>query len=158
MCLLGDGDGNYFILRFNKNLTYTCTKDYICYLLNFVIFLWHNLFQIKVVGSRKCQITWCILWPSPHFVETTLIFQHKAWTYRSVILFQRNSLPPICTHNIVDDATDPILCAMRRCQLFNNKYDRVKVIFISILEICSHWHWQRPLKLGFQGWFSRNVF
>lgn len=38
-------------------------------------------------------------------------------------------LPPITTHNIIDDATDPIMCALRRCQLFNNRYDRVKVIF-----------------------------
>lgn len=38
-------------------------------------------------------------------------------------------LPPITTHNIVNDAVDPIMCALRRCQLFNNHYDRVKVIF-----------------------------
>ena len=38
-------------------------------------------------------------------------------------------LPPITTHNIINDATDPIMCALRRCQLFNNRYDRVKVIF-----------------------------
>ena len=40
---------------------------------------------------------------------------------------QRNSLPPICTHNVVDDGIDPILCGIRRCQLFNNRHDRVKV-------------------------------
>ncbi|CAM4816282.1 unnamed protein product [Rotaria magnacalcarata] len=42
---------------------------------------------------------------------------------------QRSSLPPICTHNVSDDANDPILNALRRCQLFNARTDRVKVIF-----------------------------
>jgi len=41
----------------------------------------------------------------------------------------RESLPPICTHNVIDDAVDPILCNLRRCQLFNKRSDRVKVIF-----------------------------
>ena len=38
-------------------------------------------------------------------------------------------LPPITTHNIINDSTDPIMCALRRCQLFNARSDRVKVIF-----------------------------
>ncbi|CAF3307004.1 unnamed protein product [Rotaria socialis] len=42
---------------------------------------------------------------------------------------QRSSLPPICTHNVCDDVNDPILNALRRCQLFNARTDRVKVIF-----------------------------
>ena len=37
------------------------------------------------------------------------------------------ALPPITTHNIVKDSTDPIMNAIRRCQLFNNSSDRVKV-------------------------------
>lgn len=41
----------------------------------------------------------------------------------------RDTLPPICTHNVIDDGIDPILNALRRCQLFNNRFDRVKVIF-----------------------------
>ncbi|CAF0815359.1 unnamed protein product [Didymodactylos carnosus] len=48
---------------------------------------------------------------------------------KCIFASQRSSLPPICTHNVVDDNTDPILCALRRCQLFNNRSDRVKVIF-----------------------------
>merc|ERR1711981_828227 len=39
------------------------------------------------------------------------------------------SLPPITTHNIVDDHLDPVMNALRRCHLFNNHHDRVKVIF-----------------------------
>lgn len=48
---------------------------------------------------------------------------------RCIYAAQRSSLPPICTHNIVDDNFDPVLNALRRCQLFNNRHDRVKVIF-----------------------------
>ena len=39
----------------------------------------------------------------------------------------RESLPPICTHNVVDDSKDPILSNLRRCELFNKRSDRVKV-------------------------------
>lgn len=48
---------------------------------------------------------------------------------RCIYAAQRNSLPPVCTHNIIDDAIDPVLNAIRRCQLFNSHQDRVKVIF-----------------------------
>jgi glycogen(starch) synthase len=48
---------------------------------------------------------------------------------KCVFSSMRTSLPPICTHNVIDDATDPILCALRKCQLFNSRSDRVKVIF-----------------------------
>ncbi|CAG8604728.1 1323_t:CDS:2 [Acaulospora morrowiae] len=48
---------------------------------------------------------------------------------RRVIALKRGTLPPIVTHNVVDDATDPILTQIRRIQLFNDPTDRVKVIF-----------------------------
>ena len=38
-----------------------------------------------------------------------------------------SNLPPITTHNIVEDQNDPVMNAFRRCQLFNNHHDRVKV-------------------------------
>ncbi|KAH0516358.1 Glycogen [starch] synthase, liver [Microtus ochrogaster] len=40
----------------------------------------------------------------------------------------RQSLPPVTTHNMIDDSTDPILSTIRRIGLFNNRADRVKVI------------------------------
>ena len=40
-----------------------------------------------------------------------------------------SNLPPITTHNIVEDQNDPVMNAFRRCQLFNNHHDRVKVQF-----------------------------
>jgi glycogen synthase len=40
---------------------------------------------------------------------------------------QKEGLPPITTHNIVDDWNDPVLASVRRCNLFNGVSDRVKV-------------------------------
>jgi len=48
---------------------------------------------------------------------------------RCIFGMQRSTLPPITTHNIVEDYKDPVLGALRRCQLFNSVQDRVKVIF-----------------------------
>ncbi|XP_072128515.1 glycogen [starch] synthase, muscle-like isoform X2 [Mobula birostris] len=48
---------------------------------------------------------------------------------RAIYATQRRSLPPICTHNMLDDSNDQILKAIRRIGLFNNANDRVKVIF-----------------------------
>lgn len=50
---------------------------------------------------------------------------------RCIYATQRSSLPPITTHNVVDDAIDPVLSSFRRCQLFNEKSDRVKVITLA---------------------------
>ena len=38
-------------------------------------------------------------------------------------------LPPIVTHNLVNDAKDPVVCKLRECKLHNNWWDRVKVVF-----------------------------
>lgn len=48
---------------------------------------------------------------------------------RCILSAQRSTLPPICTHNMLEDSTDQVLSAIRRCKLFNNRSDRVKVIF-----------------------------
>ncbi|XP_064599653.1 glycogen [starch] synthase-like isoform X2 [Liolophura sinensis] len=48
---------------------------------------------------------------------------------RCIYSAHRSSLPPVCTHNVVNDQEDPVLNTIRRCQLFNNRHDRVKVIF-----------------------------
>lgn len=42
---------------------------------------------------------------------------------------QRDGLPPITTHNVVDDWNDPVLAGVRRCHLFNTVNDRVKIVF-----------------------------
>uniref|UniRef100_A0ABD2W1M5 Glycogen [starch] synthase n=1 Tax=Trichogramma kaykai TaxID=54128 RepID=A0ABD2W1M5_9HYME len=48
---------------------------------------------------------------------------------RCLYALQRNGLPPITTHNIIDDWNDPVLNSLRRCSLFNTVSDRVKVVF-----------------------------
>ncbi|XP_070848697.1 glycogen [starch] synthase, liver [Chaetodon trifascialis] len=48
---------------------------------------------------------------------------------RAIYATQRHSLPPVTTHNMLDDSTDPILSNIRRIGLFNSRNDRVKVIF-----------------------------
>jgi glycogen(starch) synthase len=37
--------------------------------------------------------------------------------------------PPIVTHDLWHDGTDPVLCQLRSCQLFNARHDPVKVVF-----------------------------
>jgi glycogen(starch) synthase len=37
--------------------------------------------------------------------------------------------PPIVTHDLWNDGTDPVLCQLRACQLFNARHDPVKVVF-----------------------------
>lgn len=55
-----------------------------------------------------------------------LLVKLKRCTY---VIQKSTSLPPICTHNMVDDGNDPILNKFRDCKLFNHRYDRVKVVF-----------------------------
>lgn len=53
--------------------------------------------------------------------------QDKVLLKRRVFALKRNSLPPVVTHNMSDDAADPVLNQIRRVQLFNRPQDRVKV-------------------------------
>ncbi|TNN45333.1 Glycogen [starch] synthase, liver [Liparis tanakae] len=48
---------------------------------------------------------------------------------RAIYATQRHGLPPVTTHNMLEDATDPILSNIRRIGLFNSRSDRVKIIF-----------------------------
>ena len=48
---------------------------------------------------------------------------------RCIYEAQRPTLPAVVTHNVDNDATDPILGTIRRLGLFNSREDRVKVIF-----------------------------
>ncbi|KAI9089879.1 glycogen synthase [Phlyctochytrium arcticum] len=48
---------------------------------------------------------------------------------RRIYALKRDALPPIVTHNMADDAADPILNQMRQVKLFNAPEDRVKMIF-----------------------------
>lgn len=59
--------------------------------------------------------------------EELLLKEDKVRIKRCLYALQRDGLPPVTTHNVVDDWSDPILNSVRRCQLFNTVYDRVKV-------------------------------
>uniref|UniRef100_A0A8C5N8B5 Glycogen [starch] synthase n=1 Tax=Gouania willdenowi TaxID=441366 RepID=A0A8C5N8B5_GOUWI len=48
---------------------------------------------------------------------------------RAIFATQRQSQPPVCTHNMLEDNGDPILNSVRRIGLFNSSSDRVKIIF-----------------------------
>lgn len=61
--------------------------------------------------------------------KTLLSDEDKILLKRRVFALKRNSLPPVTTHNMQDDASDPILNQIRRTNLFNNRNDRVKIIF-----------------------------
>ncbi|KAJ1658748.1 glycogen synthase isoform 1 [Dispira simplex] len=55
--------------------------------------------------------------------------EEKIMLKRRTLALKRNTLPPIVTHNMADDSTDPVLGQLRQLQLFNYPTDRVKVIF-----------------------------
>ncbi|ORY05544.1 glycogen synthase [Basidiobolus meristosporus CBS 931.73] len=55
--------------------------------------------------------------------------EEKVLLKRRVFALKRNNLPSIVTHNLVDDANDQVLNALRQNHLFNFDGDRVKVIF-----------------------------
>ncbi|EJD74093.1 glycogen synthase [Loa loa] len=62
-------------------------------------------------------------------MEDLLLPDERIQLKRCILSAKRDNLPPICTHNMLDDACDPVLNAFRRTQLINQPYDRVKVIF-----------------------------
>lgn len=55
--------------------------------------------------------------------------QEKVDLRRRLFSMKRSALPPIVTHNMVNDHEDPILNQLRRVKLFNDREDRVKVVF-----------------------------
>jgi len=60
---------------------------------------------------------------------------------RCIFSMQRSTLPPITTHNVVDDWKDPVLTSLRRCNLFNSVQDRVKVSLL-------HYHYARHVSVS----------
>ncbi|KAL7753429.1 glycogen synthase isoform 1 [Sorochytrium milnesiophthora] len=48
---------------------------------------------------------------------------------RRIFALRRDTLPPVVTHNMADDSENQILNQIRRLGLFNNRSDRVKVIY-----------------------------
>jgi len=48
---------------------------------------------------------------------------------RTLQSWKTNALPPVVTHNLVNDQDDEILNFMRRAQLLNHRHDRVKMVY-----------------------------
>ena len=48
---------------------------------------------------------------------------------RTLQSWKTNTLPPVITHNLVDDGGDDILNFMRRANLLNHRHDRVKMVY-----------------------------
>ncbi|KAJ1675935.1 glycogen synthase isoform 1 [Spiromyces aspiralis] len=62
-------------------------------------------------------------------VEDLLEEQDHILLKRRALALKRDSLPPIVTHNMIDDSKDPVINHIRHHGLFNNDDDRVKIIF-----------------------------
>ncbi|XP_075218936.1 glycogen [starch] synthase isoform X2 [Lycorma delicatula] len=61
--------------------------------------------------------------------DELLTKEDKVKMKRCLYALQRNGLPPVTTHNVIDDWNDPVLSSVRRCHMFNTIHDRVKVVF-----------------------------
>ncbi|RKP40449.1 glycogen synthase [Dimargaris cristalligena] len=55
--------------------------------------------------------------------------EEKILLKRRTFALKRHTLPPIVTHNMADDSTDPVLNQLRHLSLFNHPSDRVKIVF-----------------------------
>ena len=76
-------------------------------------------------------VRWGIAPPSGKIPDTKDLLSQEDMVLlkRRIFALKRDTLPPIVTHNMVDDANDPILKHLRRVNLFNRPQDRVKVVF-----------------------------
>nr|XP_022920491.1 glycogen [starch] synthase [Onthophagus taurus] len=80
----------------------------------------------QTIGKRMYEICLSGRVPdSKELLEKEEIVRLKRCIYSQ----QRDGLPPITTHNVVDDWNDPVLNAIRRCNLVNMSQDRVKIVF-----------------------------
>ncbi|KAF8530119.1 glycosyltransferase family 3 protein [Hysterangium stoloniferum] len=79
------------------------------------------------IFERAARYTGQVL--SVKTMEDLLADEDKILLKRRIYALKRNSLPPVTTHNMVDDSNDPILNQIRRVKLFNHSSDRVKIVF-----------------------------
>lgn len=78
------------------------------------------------IGKRMYEV--CLSGRLPESTE----LMHKEELVRlkrCIFSLQRTGMPPVTTHNVQDDWNDPVLTSVRRCNLFNSTYDRVKIVF-----------------------------
>ncbi|ORZ34679.1 glycogen synthase [Catenaria anguillulae PL171] len=84
----------------------------------------------KQVGKRLFEAAARGETPDPSQGINGLLTSEELVTLkRRVYAMKRESLPPVVTHNMADDANDPVLNSLRRLHLFNSTHDRVKVVY-----------------------------
>ncbi|WP_310392267.1 glycosyltransferase [Hymenobacter sp.] len=60
----------------------------------------------------------------------TMVDDYWKLRYRRTLQsWKTNALPPVITHNLVNDGDDDILDFMRRARLLNHRHDRVKMVY-----------------------------
>ena len=60
----------------------------------------------------------------------TMVDDYWKLRYRRTLQsWKTNALPPVITHNLVNDQDDDILDFLRRANLLNNRHDRVKMVY-----------------------------
>ncbi|XP_078471755.1 LOW QUALITY PROTEIN: glycogen [starch] synthase, muscle-like [Lampetra planeri] len=89
--------------------------------------LWDTAHLVKEKFGKKLYES--LLAGSMPDMETMLDKEDFNLMKRAIFATQRKSLPPVCTHNMLDDASDPVLSNIRRIGIFNDPADRVKIIF-----------------------------
>ncbi|MET4076820.1 glycosyltransferase [Hymenobacter sp. UYCo722] len=61
---------------------------------------------------------------------STMVDDYWRLRYRRQLQsWKTNALPPVITHNLVNDADDDILNYLRRSELLNHQHDRVKMVY-----------------------------
>uniref|UniRef100_A0A8C8D2B3 Glycogen [starch] synthase n=1 Tax=Oncorhynchus tshawytscha TaxID=74940 RepID=A0A8C8D2B3_ONCTS len=99
-----------------------------------------NNFNVEMLkGQAVCKQLWYVSAThngSPHGVlgdipvlDTILDRDDFTVTKRAIYATQRHTLPPVTTHSVRDDTSDPILANVGRIGLFSARTDRVKVLF-----------------------------
>lgn len=77
---------------------------------------------------RRSRVTFLVARRGRMPVEQELLTKEDTVRLkRCLYALQRNDLPPVTTHNVVNDWSDPVLNTIRRCKLFNTTSDKVKV-------------------------------
>lgn len=126
-------------------------------LINILLSLFLEMIEKPNYTSNKCGPSWSSLafhkFPSRlkqavsisgQLPDVSKMLDKEDFTImkRAIFATQRQCQPPICTHNMLEDNSDPILNCVRRIGLFNSSADRVKVCQLSVVH-----KWPKPQKM-----------
>uniref|UniRef100_A0A8C7VL84 Glycogen [starch] synthase n=1 Tax=Oncorhynchus mykiss TaxID=8022 RepID=A0A8C7VL84_ONCMY len=114
------------------------TANYSTMVVFFIMPAKTNNFNVEMLkGQAVCKQLWYVSAThngTPHGVlgdipvlDTILDRDDFTVTKRAISATQRHTLPPVTTHSVRDDTSDPILANVRRIGLLSARTDRVKV-------------------------------